>query len=165
MVENDNRQYLREILEYITDTEDVNKIESWIRELASDWDKNIRFVLCYWQKTTLKFLGHIWIEPIDWKIPSFEIGWFIDKNYQGKGYVTEASKKALEFVFKYLHVDKVIARIREIGLYNIKSKNIAERYGFIKEGFYRDNIKLEDGTLLIETHYIMLKNNHRNEIK
>lgn len=157
MVQNGNREHLKDILGYITETQDINKIESWIQDLASDWDKNKRFVLSYWQKETITFLGHIWIEPIDWKEFAFEIGWFIDKNYQGKGYATEAAKKALEITFKYLRAQKVMVSVREQGPYSEKSKKIAERCGFIKIGISHDSIKLEDGTLICETQYKMLK--------
>lgn len=160
MVENGNREYLREILGYITDSNDVQKIESWIRELASDWDNRNRFVLSYWEKISNKFLGHIWIEPINWKMPLFEIGWFIEKNKQGQGYVTEAIKKALEFIFNNLKAHKVIARIREYGLYYTKSKNVAKRCGFIKEGHLRDSVKLEDGSFVSELYYGMLKEDY-----
>jgi RimJ/RimL family protein N-acetyltransferase len=160
MVENGNREYLREILGYITDTKDVQKIESWLQELASDWDNRNRFVLSYWEKITNKILGHIWIEPINWKIPLYEIGWFIEKNQQSQGYVTEAIKKALEFIFKYLEAHKVVAKIREYGPYYIKSKNVAERCGFIKEGHLRDSVKLEDGSFVSELYYGILKEDY-----
>ncbi|MFW9897276.1 MAG: GNAT family N-acetyltransferase [Candidatus Thorarchaeota archaeon] len=162
MVENGNRVHLKDILGNITESNDINKIENWIKELASDWNRHNRFVLSYWQKTTQNFLGHIWIEPIDWNLPAFEIGWFIDKNQQGKGYVTEATKKAIDFIFKDLQADNIIVRVRETKPYNIKSKNVAERCGFKKEGFYQDNIKLEDRTLISETHYKMLKEDYVN---
>ena len=163
MIKNDNREHLREILGYITDSEDMNKIEQWIQTLALDWVKHDRFVLSYWQKGTNNFLGHIWIEPINWKVPTFEIGWFIEKNHQGKGYATEATKKALELLFKYLQADEVIVRVREHGPYNIKSKDVAERCGFIKLGFFHNEIKLEDGTLISETHYKMSKKDYIRE--
>lgn len=79
MVENGNREHLKEILGYITETKDVNKIEIWIQGLAADWHAHNRFVLSFWEKHTCKFFGHIWMEPIDWKIPLFEMGWFVKK--------------------------------------------------------------------------------------
>jgi len=44
----------------------------------------------------------IWIEPVDWDVPCFEIGWFIDKGLEGRGYAYEAALAGLGFIFDEL---------------------------------------------------------------
>ena len=52
--ENNNKEHLREIIGYITETNNINKIESWIIDLASDWEAYKRFVLSFWKKNNEK---------------------------------------------------------------------------------------------------------------
>ncbi len=153
-----NKEYLGELLGPITESNDIDEIEIYIRKLAADWIVRNRFILSFWDKTSLKYLGHIWIEPLDWRIPNFELGWFIDKEYQGKGYTTEAAKGALAFIFKNLNANKITVKVREHGQYYKKSKRIAERCGFVKEGKLRNSVRTHFDNLLVnETYYGLLK--------
>ncbi|UCG02964.1 MAG: GNAT family N-acetyltransferase [Candidatus Heimdallarchaeota archaeon] len=153
-----NRKYLGELLGPITESNELDEIEIYVRKLAADWIIRNRFVLSFWEKVSSRYLGHIWIEPLDWRIPNFEMGWFIDKEYQGKGLTTEAAKKALAFIFKSLKAEKVTVRVREHGPYYEKSKQIAERCGFVKEGKLRNSVRTHiDKVLANEFYYGLLK--------
>jgi ribosomal-protein-serine acetyltransferase len=155
---NRNREYLGELLGPITESNELDDIEIYIRKLAADWIVRNRFVLSFWEKDSSKYLGHIWIEPLDWGIPNFEIGWFIDAEYQGKGLTTEAAKAAIAFIFKDLKAEKITVRVREYGPYYEKSKRVAERCGFIEEGKLRNSVRTQlDGKLVNETYYGLLK--------
>lgn len=86
------------------------------------------------------------------------MGRFIDKDYQGRGYTTEAAKKALAFIFKNLNVNKITVKVREHGPYYKKSKRITERCGFVKEGKLRNSVRTHfDNMLVNETNYGLLK--------
>lgn len=157
MLEHGNREHLK-ALGTIFGSKKAKEVEIWVRERAADWVTRTRFVISFWEKGSGSFLGHIWIEPVDWDIPHFEMGWFVDKNHQGQGFVTEAAKRSLTFLFKDLHAHKVTARVREHGPHKEKSKHVAEQCGFLKEGFLRDTVKLEDsGELISETYYGLLR--------
>jgi len=41
---------------------------------------------------------------VDWDVPCFEIGWFIDKGLDGRGYAYEAALAGLGFIFDELEV-------------------------------------------------------------
>ena len=142
---------------------EIDEVEHYVRKLAADWIIHNRFVLSFWEKTSSRYLGHIWIEPLDWRIPNFEIGWFIDKEYQGKGLTTEAAKAALSFIFKNLKAEKVTVRVREFGPHSEKSKQIAERCGFVKEGRLRNSVRTHlDNILVSETYYGLLKEENKD---
>ncbi|MFW9906153.1 MAG: GNAT family N-acetyltransferase [Candidatus Thorarchaeota archaeon] len=155
---NRNREYLGELLGPITESNKLDDIEIYIRKLAADWIIRNRFVLSFWEKDSSKYLGHIWIEPLDWRIPNFEIGWFIDAEYQGKGLTTEAAKAAITFIFKNLRAEKITVKVREYGPHYEKSARIAKRCGFIEEGTLRNSVRTHfDNKLVNETFYGLLK--------
>jgi RimJ/RimL family protein N-acetyltransferase len=157
MLENGNRLYLKESLGSITKASGPSDVETWVTHLSDDWKHRKRFILSVWTRLTEEFKGHIWIEPIDWNIPQFEIGWFVEKYSQGQGIVTEAAMRSLEFLFENLNAHKITVRIRESGPHKEQSKRIAEKCGFTKEGYLRHTVKLEDGTLISENYYGLLK--------
>jgi len=153
-----NREYLGELLGPIIESNEIDEVENYVRKLAADWLVHNRFVLSFWEKKSSRYLGHIWIEPLDWRIPNFEIGWFIDMEYQGKGLTTEAAKAALAFIFKDLKAEKVTVKVRDYGPHYKKSIQIAKKCGFIKEGKLRNSVRTHYDNLLVnETYYGLLK--------
>lgn len=160
MLENDNREYLKELLGSITNATDLIEIKKWISSLSNDWDRHNRFILSIWDKDNLTYYGHIWIEPVNWDIPQFEIGWLVDKNFQGRGIVTEAAKRSINFIFHVLQGHKITVRVLGHGLYVDKSIQISKRCGFKREGYLRDTVRLEDGKLINEHYYGLLRNDY-----
>ncbi|MFX1508122.1 MAG: GNAT family N-acetyltransferase [Promethearchaeota archaeon] len=155
---NRNREYLGELLGPITESNELDDIEIYIRKLSADWIIRNRFVLSFWEKDSSTYLGHIWIEPLDWRIPNFELGWFITEEYQGKGLTTEAANAAVAFIFKNLKAEKVTVRVREYGPHYEKSKRVAEKCGFIEEGKLRNSVRTNfEDKLVNETYYGLLK--------
>lgn len=157
MLNNGNREYLKELLGDISQITDEIEIKHVLRELSDSWFAHEIFVLSFWEKKSMLYLGHIWIQPINWDLPHFEVGWFVEKNHQGLGFVTEAAIESIKFIFKYLNAHNIRVRVREHPPYHLKSKRIAEKCGFKKEGFLRDTVKLEDGTIFGETYFGLLR--------
>ena len=166
MIINDNREHLDELLGSIAQAESEKKIKESIISLSNDWEENTRYVLSYWDKRANTYYGHIWIEPVDSSISNYEIGWFIDKHFQGQGYVTEAAKGALKFLFMDLKANKVIVRVRDHGLYKNKSIAIATRCGFKVEGFLRKSVQVftskGPGPIVGEHYYGLLREEYLN---
>ena len=134
-----NRDHLKEHVNEATTIKDKEQAEIRVRELAADWVSRTRFVMSIWEKVSGTYIGEIWIEPMKWDVPSFEIGWFLDKDYERKGFATEAVKISLTFLFEDLKAHKVVAKARET---NVRSFKLAERCGFVKEGLLRDNARV-----------------------
>lgn len=63
------------------------------------------------------------------------IGYSIDKNFQGKGYMKEALELFLKYAFEELGLHRVEASTL---VYNIKSQKVLERCGFIKLGLNKE---------------------------
>jgi ribosomal-protein-serine acetyltransferase len=99
------------------------------------------------------YVGEIWIEPEKWEVPSFEIGWFLDQGYQGKGIATEAVRRSLEFLFNNLKAHKVIVITRDT---NSKSYKLAERLRFKREGHLGES-RIENGKRYGLLYYGLLR--------
>jgi ribosomal-protein-serine acetyltransferase len=150
----DNRDFLKQNVEEVSSIKTEEEAEIKIRRHAAEWSARDRFVMGIWIKSEKKYIGEIWIEPKKWEVPSFEIGWFLDRGYQGKGIATEAVRRSLIFLFNDLNAHKVIAITRDS---NIGSYKLAERLGFRKEGHLRE-CGIENGKRYGLLHYGMLKN-------
>jgi RimJ/RimL family protein N-acetyltransferase len=149
---NSNREHLAGTADEMTNMKTLEEGEVKARKHRAEWGKRDRFVAGIWVKD--KIIGELWIEPSDWNVPSFEIGWFIDKGYQGQGYAFEAAKAGLGFIFRELEAHRVIAQTDDT---NTRSYKLAERLGFTKEGHLRES-QIKDGRYVGRLIYGLLRN-------
>jgi RimJ/RimL family protein N-acetyltransferase len=150
---NDNREFLRENVEEASSISSEEEAESVVRKRSAEWSAHDRFVMGIWLKSEDKYVGQGWIEPKNWSVPSFEVGWFLDQGYQGRGIATEAVRRSLEFLFNDLRAHKVIAITRDT---NLKSVKLIERLGFRREGHLRES-GIQDGKRYGLLYYGMLR--------
>ncbi|MCA1062579.1 GNAT family N-acetyltransferase [Rossellomorea sp. AcN35-11] len=99
-------------------------------------------------KETNEFVGSTGFHNIDWTIPKFEIGYWIDSRMSGKGYMVEAVGKLTEFALTELKGKRVEIRCEST---NNKSKAIPERLGYELEGILRNEDLSVDGERLTDT--------------
>ena len=154
---NDNRNFLDETLDETTEVQTVEDAELRLRELSADFTNRTRFVMGIWTKDSNTFIGNIWIEPKNWKVPSFEIGYYLDQGYTKKGLATEAVKRSIDFIFSELQAHKIILITRD---YNERSYKLAERVNFIKEGHFKES-NIENGKRFGLYFYRMLKSEYK----
>ncbi len=58
-----------------------------------------------------------------------DVGWYMDPNYQGKGYATEAAKAMIKYMFEKVKIEKISSgAVKD----NIASCKIFEKLGFDK---------------------------------
>lgn len=67
------------------------------------------------------------------------IGYFLDKNHNGKGYTTEAAKLIVDYGFNELDLHRIEAGVMP---HNIGSIRVLEKAGFHKEGIAVKNVKI-----------------------
>ncbi|MDH4223265.1 MAG: GNAT family N-acetyltransferase [candidate division Zixibacteria bacterium] len=127
--------------------------EILVRDLAAEWTARNCFFMGAFDKKTDEFIAQIYIGPVNWKIPEFQIGYFVDVDHEGQGYVTEAVKAALRFIFKYLKAHRVRLECDDT---NVRSYRVAERCGMVREGYFRENKKNPDGSFSGTLHYGIL---------
>ncbi|MFX0168108.1 MAG: GNAT family N-acetyltransferase [Candidatus Hodarchaeota archaeon] len=156
---NDNRTFLQPNVEEVAILTTVNEAEAKVRRHAAEWVARERFVLGIWLKSEALYVGEIWIEPQRWEVPSFELGWFLDQGFQGRGLATEAARRSLVFLFSDLKAHKVIVITRDT---NLRSAKLAERLGFTKEGHLRE-CRVEKGIRYGHIYYGLLQSEFTSE--
>jgi RimJ/RimL family protein N-acetyltransferase len=154
-----NRQHLQqfEAGNVILSAKTVDEAEALVRELHVDWVARNSFFLGAFDRETLEFIAQIFIGVVNWDLPEFEVGYFVDVDHQGKGYVTEAVKGALGFIFTYLHAQRVCLHTRDT---NLPSQRVAERCGFTLEGHIRESKRDADGSVSGDYYYGLLKSEY-----
>jgi ribosomal-protein-serine acetyltransferase len=157
---NDNRNKLAEHVDEATDVKTEVDAEIRIRQWHADWVARTRFVMGTFLKPSNEQVGQMWIEPKNWDVPSFELGWFLDSGFWDKGLATEAARGVIRFIFESLNAHKIIVLTRDN---NERSYRLAERLGFAKEGHLRE-CSVKNGVRWGLFHYGMLRNEYETQV-
>jgi RimJ/RimL family protein N-acetyltransferase len=128
--------------------------EALVQELAADWVARRCFFLGAWDKLSGEFVAQVYIGVVNWDTPEFEIGFFVDQDHEGQGYVTESVRAALDFVFEHLQAQRVSLRCNAT---NLRSQRVAERCGFTREGLLRQERRHPDGSFSDSLIYGLLR--------
>jgi RimJ/RimL family protein N-acetyltransferase len=138
----------------------VEDAELLVREYALQWSGRRAFLFGVWELATNDYVAQIYVGPVNWQIPEFEIGYFVDCLHEGKGFVTEAVQAVIGFCFTYLHAYRLRISCNEL---NIRSCSVAERCGFKREGYIREvhaDILREDGKYSGDYLYGLLRSEY-----
>ena len=154
-----NRAHLRryEAENVVMSVKSVEEAEVLVRELAAEWVARNCFFLGVFDKVSDEFVAQIYIGPISWELPEFDVGFFADVDHQGLGYVTEAVTAVLQFIFNHLHAHRVQIECDDT---NLRSCRVAERCGFIREGHLRQNKRNTNGQISGTLFYGMLRSEY-----
>jgi RimJ/RimL family protein N-acetyltransferase len=125
-----------------------------VRELAAEWSARNCFFMGVFDRDTDEFVSQVYIGPVNWDVPEFEIGFFVDKDHEGQGYVTEAARAAMGFIFRHLGAHRVRLECDDT---NDRSRRVAERCGMVMEGHIRENKRNADGMLSGTLHFGLLR--------
>jgi RimJ/RimL family protein N-acetyltransferase len=120
-----------------------DRTEAW-RQMASmigHWYLRGYGIWAVEEKDSGRLAGRIGcINPEGW--PGFEVGWTLKREFWGKGYASEAGRRALEYGFNELDKPHVISLIHPE---NRASIRVAERLGETLEG----NARVFDTDVLV----------------
>ena len=98
------------------DINDLKKARIIFMEQLSDWDRQE------------PFYGQITCQPKEDENELIrDVGWYIDPQYQGHGYATEAASKMLDYMFNEIGIEEIKTSAAKI---NIGSWKIMEKLGF-----------------------------------
>lgn len=126
-------------------TKTIEDTEKHIADAISKYEKKNYFPFVITDAATGKIIGSIQVKSIDWNIPKAELGYYIDAEYGGKGIISKAASLVISFCFHELKINKLYIRTYEG---NIPSRRVAEKNGFLLEGFIRCDYKTSGGTLV-----------------
>ena len=138
----------------IMSIQSVEEAEVLVRDLAANWIARNCFFLGAFDKQTREFVAQIYVGPVSWDLPEFQIDFFVDRDHEGQGYATESVNASLRFVFEHLGAHRVRMECDDT---NERSCRVADRCGMVKEGHVRENKRRPDGTLSGTLHFGLLK--------
>jgi RimJ/RimL family protein N-acetyltransferase len=97
------------------------------------------------------------LHRMDWDLRIFEIGYYVATPHAGKGLATESTNALIRYAFNALSATKV--RIcHSAG--NHASARVIEKLGFEKEGVFKRDARLNDGT--VTDHHWYARFNDKN---
>jgi ribosomal-protein-serine acetyltransferase len=134
-----NRAHLREWLPWLDDNTTIDDSRAFILHSKEQHFSNSGFQAGVWYEN--KLAGIIGYHPIDWQNRIVMIGYWLGKEYQGKGIMTESCRLLINYGFDEFNLNRVEIRC---ATGNSKSCAIPERLGFTNEGIVRDGEWLYD---------------------
>lgn len=103
---------------------------SWVQNNYLKATKNVaRIMLAVTLKSSKQLIGMIGIGNKEEVNNEIELAYFISEKYSSNGYISEASKAMIEWVFTNLKLDYLIAIVEPD---NIPSQRVVEKCGFTK---------------------------------
>jgi RimJ/RimL family protein N-acetyltransferase len=109
--------------------------EDWIENLKNRDDTIVFAIILPDENNVEKLIGNCGLHAIDWKNRVAEVGITIgEKEYQSKGYGTEAMEMLLDYGFKTVNLNRIQLRVYE---FNNRAINSYNKIGFVKEGRMR----------------------------
>lgn len=119
--------------------------EWYVRKLLAEWLELRGFHFAVWEKEQANIIGFIQLTDIDWRIPKGEVRFFIDRDYENQGLMTEALQKMVLFAFNQLGLEKITARP---AMDNYASQRLVRKVGFQREGDLRADYRRPAGDLV-----------------
>lgn len=136
-----NREFFQRVSPLIPETfytEEHQKIR--IEQTLKKIDEGQLYAFGIFLKATDKLIGDISLNQIiRGDLQSCYTGFTLDKEYNGKGYTTEALQLAVDFAFRELKLHRIEAGAMPD---NTASIRVLEKGGFKKEGLAKENLKI-----------------------
>jgi ribosomal-protein-serine acetyltransferase len=127
-----NYEHLRPFLHWVVPEQSLEDIKEFIArsEKESAAKQSLNLSIFYDEK----LVGATGFVNFHWSSKSTEIGYWIAKDFEGKGIITKSGAKLIDYAFGELELNRVEIRcVSE----NIRSRAVPERLGFTHEGTLR----------------------------
>lgn len=124
-----NRNHLRKWLSWVDSATNVESSRIFIAERREQIRLGTGLTLCIERRG--RIVGVVGFRDIDQSDRSASIGYWLAAGVQGKGVVTRSCQKLIEYGIDSLGLHRFRLRAAKA---NRKSRNIAERLGFVKVG-------------------------------
>jgi ribosomal-protein-serine acetyltransferase len=135
-----NRDQLIEFLPWPDKMKTVQDQLNYIKMTNESWKQKAMFDFGIYRLLDQKFIGNMGLHSIDWRNSRCELGYWIGKEDQGKGLVSEGVRLLVEECFKMgFHRLEIRCSSK-----NKKSAYVALKNNFTLEGFLKDEL-IENG--------------------
>lgn len=149
--------------------DELKKWMPWAKELGTVEDSEIvtrenhakfltreDLMILGFSKETGELIVSTGLHRINWNLRIFEIGYWVRTPYAGNGYATESTNALIQYAFNELSASKVT--ICHAGC-NDASARVIEKLGFDKEGVFKREDVLPDGSIIDKHWYARFDTN------
>ncbi len=132
----ESRELLRPWMPWVHSHQSAADSRDFCVRAAASWLLRTTLDLGMFAADDGRYLGGTGFPRLDWEARSFEIGYWVRRSAEGHGYVREAVQALTRLAFEELAANRV-----EIccDARNERSRNVAERLGFVHEGRLRNH--------------------------
>lgn len=152
---------------------ELNRWMPWAKELGTQEQSEISARAAqanFVQRTDMMLLGFFKDGPdkgklavstglhrMDWDLRIFEIGYYVPTPYVGRGIATESTNALICYAFNALAATKIRICHAEG---NDASARVIQKLGFEKEGVFKNDARLNDGTVTHHHWYARFDDNN-----
>ena len=137
-----NREHIKPFMAWIEKLASVEDTRKFIRESLEGFANKTCFNVGIWENG--RFIGAAGFHIISWHRRFAELGYWIDKNAQGRGIMTRACSALITHAFDGMKLHRVEIRCDPE---NVRSRAIPKRLGFTQEGVLRESLERFDGVM------------------
>lgn len=154
---NRSRDSLREGLPWVDATEQPSDTRAFIKRGLLQFADGNGFQCGIWYVGTL--VGVIGLHEINHMHRKTSLGYYLDKQFEGRGIMTQAVEALIKYCFDEIDLNRIEI---SAAANNEKSQAIPERLGFTREGMLRDN-ELLNGIYSSSYIYSLLKSEYNSK--
>lgn len=114
------------------------------RKAAASFILRTDLTLSIYDREGQNFIGSTGLHCPRWNVPAFHIGYWIHKDFEGKGFISESTNALTRYAFEVL-------KARRVEIFcdsrNSRSLSVMKKLGFVEEGVLRNDDIAADGTL------------------
>jgi RimJ/RimL family protein N-acetyltransferase len=138
----------------VSKTKTYEDTRNFVIDMVKRTNDKVYFPYLVIDNSNQKIVGFLDLKNIDWGIPKSEIGFYIDKDYAGKGITSKALNLLCDFCFSDYKFQKIFLRTHSS---NISARTVSEKSGFELEGIIRKDYKTTSGEIVDLIYYGKLK--------
>jgi ribosomal-protein-serine acetyltransferase len=127
-----NRQHLRQWLPWLDTTISPSDTLTFIKNALDQFANDLGLVSGIWYRN--RIVGVIGFNSIDWQNRLAHIGYWLDAESQGNGFVIRGCSALIDYAFNELELNRIEIHCAKG---NKKSRAIPETLGFSQEGLVR----------------------------
>lgn len=144
----ESQEFLKPWMVWAVNLPDEQGYEKWARQNELDFKARKNMAMIVILKENNKVIGGSGFHNLNWKIPSFEIGYWQNPNYTGRGYMTEVVNALTDFAFDTLNAVRVEICCEDN---NLASAAVAERAGYTLDAVFKNHRRHHISNDLLDT--------------
>lgn len=133
------------------DCRTLHLTESMIRKATASFILRTDLLMIAYERDSQRPVAMTGLHRFDWTSRTFEIGYWVRKSAQARGYATEIANALTRFAFEALNARRVTICHAEG---NDRSRRVIERLGFAHEAYRLNDAVFPDGRIMSHHEYV-----------